>query len=103
VSTRPQRVRIATIGLDVEFAAGEAIHTENSYKYSPEEIAALVAASSMQQESQWLDTAGRFSVNLGTPQADQALWGGRVCELRSGCMELFWRLDRSWLCFGYTL
>ena len=30
----PQKVRVAALGLDVEFALGERIHTENSYKYT---------------------------------------------------------------------
>jgi len=69
VSTRPQRVRLAGLGLDVDFAAGEAIHTENSYKYSQAEIAALAEAAGLICECQWLDSGGRFSVNLFAPKA----------------------------------
>jgi dimethylhistidine N-methyltransferase len=67
VSTRPQRVRIAGIDLDVEFAAEEAIHTENSYKYSSAEIDALTEAVGLRREFHWLDSAGRFSVNIFAP------------------------------------
>jgi len=67
VSTRVQSVRIAKIPLQVEFAAGEAIHTENSYKYSPAEIDVLGEAAGLRRECQWLDSAGRFSVNIFVP------------------------------------
>jgi uncharacterized SAM-dependent methyltransferase len=59
-----QRVRIDRLGVEVEFAAGEAIHTENSYKYSLAEIEALAAAAGLRLEAQWLDGARRFSTNL---------------------------------------
>jgi dimethylhistidine N-methyltransferase len=67
VSTRAQRVHIAGIGLDVEFAAGEPIHTENSYKYSQAEIDELAEAARLQRQCQWLDNAGHFSVNVFAP------------------------------------
>jgi L-histidine N-alpha-methyltransferase len=54
VSERSQRVAIDELGLEVAFAAGEAIHTENSYKYSEGEIAALLAAAGMSRERSWL-------------------------------------------------
>ncbi|HMF11624.1 MAG TPA: L-histidine N(alpha)-methyltransferase [Gemmataceae bacterium] len=69
VSTQARRVRIPGIALSVEFAAGETIHTENSYKYSQAEIAALSEAAGLTCECQWLDGAGRFSVNLLAPKA----------------------------------
>jgi L-histidine Nalpha-methyltransferase len=69
VSTRHQRVRVAAIDMDVEFAPGEMIHTENSYKYSQAEIDALAAEAGLLREFQWLDTADRFSVNLFAPEA----------------------------------
>jgi dimethylhistidine N-methyltransferase len=64
VSTRPQRVRVERVGLDVEIAAGEAIHTENSYKYSPAEIEALASAAGLRTERAWLDPDGGFRLNL---------------------------------------
>jgi uncharacterized SAM-dependent methyltransferase len=68
VSTRQQRVRVAGIDLGVEFAAGETIHTENSYKYSQAEIGALADAAGLRRECEWLDSARRFSVNLFAPK-----------------------------------
>jgi L-histidine Nalpha-methyltransferase len=46
--------------LDVE----ESIHTENSYKYLPEEIAILAGASGWQLQDEWRDEATGFSVHL---------------------------------------
>ena len=38
VSTRSKRVFLRQPEREFAFSAGETIHTENSYKYSPEEI-----------------------------------------------------------------
>jgi dimethylhistidine N-methyltransferase len=67
VSRRAQTVRIVALDLEVPFAAGESIHTENSYKYSFAEIDALTAAAGLRVEERWLDRAGLFSVNLLAP------------------------------------
>lgn len=64
VSDRPQRVRVDRIELDVPFAAGEAMHTENSYKYSPAEIDALASGAGLRLESAWLDPHSQFRLNL---------------------------------------
>ena len=63
-SLQTQRVRIEGLDLDVSFEAGEPIHTENSYKYSIEEIAALAQAAGLALERQWFDAERQFSVNL---------------------------------------
>ncbi len=67
VSRRDQRVRIEALDLDVDFAAGETIHTENSYKYSHDEIDWLAGASGMERETCWLDADGLYSLNLFAP------------------------------------
>jgi dimethylhistidine N-methyltransferase len=64
VSTRAQRVTIGRIGLEVEFAAGEAMHTENSYKYSLAEMEVVASAAGLQTERFWQDAESRFSVHL---------------------------------------
>lgn len=64
VSKQEQQVRIENLDLRVALSAGEAIHTENSYKYSLAEIESLAAASSLQITSQWFDDRRQFSVNL---------------------------------------
>jgi L-histidine N-alpha-methyltransferase len=56
----PQRVRIDD---DMRsFAAGELIHTENSYKYSAEEFAALLHRAGFEDTRRWQDAAGDFAV-----------------------------------------
>jgi L-histidine N-alpha-methyltransferase len=67
ISKKEQRVPIDTLALDVTLSAGEPIHTENSYKYSPAEIASLAGDAGFRIASQWLDAQRRFSVNLLTP------------------------------------
>lgn len=61
MSVRSQTVAIERLGLSVSFEAGERIHTENSYKYSPEEIEALAEAAGLKIVGQWFDQAHRFS------------------------------------------
>jgi dimethylhistidine N-methyltransferase len=62
VSRRPQAVTVA--GEIVRFAAGEMIHTENSYKHSLSGFAGLAAAGGWRTERVWTDPAGLFSVHL---------------------------------------
>jgi uncharacterized SAM-dependent methyltransferase len=59
-----QRVRIEKLDLEVEFAAGELIHTENSYKYDRAGIEKLAAATGFKYSRTWLDSQERFSSNL---------------------------------------
>ncbi|MHB1844063.1 MAG: L-histidine N(alpha)-methyltransferase [Deltaproteobacteria bacterium] len=61
VSQKAQRVRIDRLALDIAFDAGEAIHTESSYKYSPEELEALAEAAGLRIDQLWTDRAGRFA------------------------------------------
>jgi L-histidine N-alpha-methyltransferase len=63
-SRREQTIRLEALDLEVSFREGERIHTENSYKYSPEELSALAAATGFERTHAWLDEAGRFSSNL---------------------------------------
>jgi L-histidine N-alpha-methyltransferase len=59
-----QKVRIEKLDLDVEFAAGELIHTENSYKYDTAGIARLASDTGFECTRTWLDSQERFSSNL---------------------------------------
>lgn len=63
-SRHAQRARIDALDLEIPFAAGEPIHTENSYKYSQAEIQRLARDAGLRVERQWLDDKSRFSVNL---------------------------------------
>lgn len=60
-----QQVRVGALDLTVEFAAGESIHTENSYKFGPGQAEALLAAAGFRAEATWTDARGWFAVCLG--------------------------------------
>jgi dimethylhistidine N-methyltransferase len=49
-------------GRERVFAPGERIHTENSYKYTPEEFAAVLRRAGFSDISVWQDEAGDFAV-----------------------------------------
>jgi dimethylhistidine N-methyltransferase len=66
-SLRPQRVRVEALGREFAFADGEAVHTESSYKYSPEELGQLAAAAGLRVEEGWFDGAARFCLALLAP------------------------------------
>ncbi len=63
-STREQTVAISQRDLEVQFGAGEQIHTENSYKYDLNDIAQLASATGFVHGRTWLDSQKRFSSNL---------------------------------------
>lgn len=61
---RAQRAtRIEIAGQVFDFAEGEGIHTENSYKYSTEEFGALAATVGFVTEQVWCDAERLFSVH----------------------------------------
>jgi dimethylhistidine N-methyltransferase len=61
VSRKAQKVRLC--GRTLAFAAGESIHTENSYKYSIPRFAALAGASGWRLQKSWTDAKDMFSVH----------------------------------------
>ena len=71
VASRQQTVTIR--GCRFEFAPGESIHTENSYKYTVDEFRLLARASGLQPVGTWLDTQQQFSVHLLRPGTGVAL------------------------------
>jgi L-histidine N-alpha-methyltransferase len=66
----PQRVHIpansAGPALILNFAPGETIHTENSYKFNPASVAALLASANFTATNTWQDPHHRFAVTLAT-------------------------------------
>lgn len=64
VSRVAQIVKVAALDLEIEFAAGETIHTENSHKFDAEQLANLAKASGFVPVKTWLDARGWFSSNL---------------------------------------
>jgi len=63
-STREQTVRIEDLGLEIQLALGEQIHTENSYKYEISGIRQLALKTGFKYSRTWLDSREQFSSNL---------------------------------------
>jgi dimethylhistidine N-methyltransferase len=61
-SLSDQVVKVA--GRSFDFAAGETIHTENSYKYAVDEFRALAGQAGFVPEAVWTDPQDLFSVQL---------------------------------------
>lgn len=59
-SKKRQRVKVA--GECFDFRTGETIHTENSYKYTAESLAALARGVGWEPVGVWTDTECRFSI-----------------------------------------
>ena len=64
-SRRTQRVYFAGLDMTVPFAAGETIHTENSYKYGPGQPEAILAQAGFEPTHSWTDEKNWFAVCLG--------------------------------------
>ena len=64
VSRKDQTVSIPRAYCTVRFAAGEAIWTESSYKYTPEEVHALGSTAGFRSREQWIDPDARFALTL---------------------------------------
>ena len=62
VSKCPQKLRVN--GHCFDFEAGESIHTENSYKYSPDEFLSLASGSGFAEVRHWVDDNGLFAIYL---------------------------------------
>lgn len=60
VSKRTQRIHVD--GQAFEFAPGESIHTENSYKYTVPEFQSLAMGAGFTPQRVWTDADGLFSV-----------------------------------------
>jgi dimethylhistidine N-methyltransferase len=61
VSLRRQRVRVA--GQPFDFALGEAVHTEDSHKYTIEGFRALAARAGFTPRAVWCDADALFSIH----------------------------------------
>jgi dimethylhistidine N-methyltransferase len=57
-------LEIAMLGARAHFDAGERMHTESSYKFSPSDIGALAEAVGFRVGKQWFDEKRRFCVHL---------------------------------------
>jgi uncharacterized SAM-dependent methyltransferase len=64
VSRREQAVRIPGAGIEMTLRAGEAIWTESSYKYRPEQIRGIVERAGFTPAAQWQDARAGFALTL---------------------------------------
>jgi L-histidine Nalpha-methyltransferase len=64
-SLATQRVRLVALDLEVEFTAGETIHTENSYKYRPGQVEEVLTRAGFEPAACYTDRRGWFAVCLG--------------------------------------
>ncbi len=62
VSTHAQSVELA--GVPIDFAAGDFIHTESSYKHTVEGFLAIAEPAGWSAEAVWTDDAELFSIHL---------------------------------------
>jgi len=63
-----QRVKLPLLDLEVTFAKGERIHTENSYKYAPGQAESMLAKAGLAPEATWTDARDWFAVCLARVQ-----------------------------------
>jgi len=63
-SRKAQTVFIKELNQKVEFAEGERIHTENSYKYDTENLSDLARQTGFELKHTWRDNQSYFSDNL---------------------------------------
>ncbi len=64
VSRVAQDVPIRALARTFHFAAGESVHTENSYKYTPARFATLAERAGLQTAQSWVDSKERFALAL---------------------------------------
>lgn len=70
-STEAQIVSIDMLGLQVAFAEGERIHTENSHKFTPAMVNSILNGSGFKLEKTWTDSRDWFSVHLARVSISQ--------------------------------
>jgi L-histidine N-alpha-methyltransferase len=59
-----QRVRIGALGLEVEFADGEELHTETSAKFRREGVERELREAGFELREWWTDASGDFALSL---------------------------------------
>jgi uncharacterized SAM-dependent methyltransferase len=64
ISKEDQTVRINDLKLDIQFKAGESIHTENSYKFNDSLIMEFANAAGLDWITTWNDPKKYFAMTL---------------------------------------
>jgi len=75
------RQRVCVAGHWFEFASGERIHTEYSYKYAVPEFVDLARSAGFATEQVWTDERDQFGVCYLRPEMERSV-GARVVTLR---------------------
>ena len=57
-----QTIDIPALGIEVSMRRGETIHTENSYKFTPERVNQMLARTGFRVQQRWTDPKKWFSV-----------------------------------------
>jgi uncharacterized SAM-dependent methyltransferase len=65
ISAHDQTVHIS--GHDIDFAAGERIHTESSYKYTIDGFSDLAARAGLRRVQSWMDDECLFALHYLEP------------------------------------
>ncbi|MCZ6767042.1 MAG: L-histidine N(alpha)-methyltransferase [bacterium] len=68
VSKARQSVKISKLTMTVRFEKGETIHTENSYKFDPEQLSSMAQKAGFHLDRTWLDSKNQFGLSLFTAQ-----------------------------------
>ena len=77
-SREEQSVWISALEAEVQFAAGEWLHTENSYKYTAEQVAGLMALAGFPVERHWLAGPAPEPSTIHERRGLQCCWGGSL-------------------------
>jgi dimethylhistidine N-methyltransferase len=64
VSTRLQRIHVPDAQVELVMKDGDTIWTESSYKYSPEEIVAMLERNGFALRRQWIEPTVQFALTL---------------------------------------
>lgn len=67
LSETPQDVRVSHIGQTYRFEKGETIHTENSYKYTPDQIRVIAEDGGFKVKRNFLDEKNWFNLAFLSP------------------------------------
>jgi len=67
-SAKAQRVAIPALGAQIEFAAGERIHLESSYKLTATRMNQLLARAGFRPQAIWTDPRRWFGLTLARPR-----------------------------------
>jgi dimethylhistidine N-methyltransferase len=64
VARRGMNVAVDALAMQVRISSTESIHTESSFKFDEQDIAALAAKNGFRVARRWVDPAQRYSVSL---------------------------------------